>query len=580
MDFDYEVIFALKDEMSRKVRRINSVVTGLGNEVKEVVNSIQRSFNRFNVLSFNKKIDFVRKRLEGIRKSSKELLHKGISQTIGGVATTVAGLVPLNVAKDYEAAFVKVRKSVSGTTGEINNLYSQAKMIAAKTGKPFEEVTEVFEAMGKASLKAVDIPAISQSIIKGALALGVDASTTIKEITSLIAKTGQEEKMKEASIEIMDLMAHLENKVLPIAFSDLSYVWSKMAPGLKILKLTNQESGALAATLTKLGESRETSGTSLNRLAQRLRQIDIETGTNFIDTIQKQGLGGLMEVVKSMAKDKDMAQISSDLGLEAMKTFEILLSKSGSLDLTKHLGFTTEARGAVEKEFELYISTLSAKMSKAKAILVNLGAAIGAPLLELTHSLIDFIKPLASWIIDFTKSNRVAIGYIAGLVAVLGGFVAILGGIKIAIAAVGFALGTIAPLFKVFLASWVLLKGILVWFFGFAKIIFAFLKVQMLTNPFFWKWALIAGAIALVAWGLYELFKWINSFIEWGAVLDWIKENWVNLLSVIFPVFGFFRLLFIGLKKLYEWGKKTKLWGKIADWIMGKWKALKTFSSQ
>ncbi len=561
--FDYDIRFNLFDNVSKTIRRINNNVAGLGQSASKTVKKIQSSFNKFNTAPFNQQIAMVEKKLGNLKNSSKELMGKGLTQAMGGLAVATAALQPLNIAKDYEMAFIDVKKSVNGTEAEMVTLRASAKQIAAETGKPFGEVAAAFAEIGKAGGKAGDIPAVADKLIKASLAMDADVGTTAERIMKIIGMTGQENNVPAAVAEIADQMTFMESKLSNVKFEGLSNVWKRLSKTFADFKFGNKEMAATAATMTKLGISEEVAASALTKLGVGLRKLDSAKGsqTNFMQQIQEGGIQGLLGVIKNLKKDKSMSELIKDLGIQGFNALEKLGSEVGSKTLVEAFGFSQKAKGAVQNEFDTYSQALEVKMKKAKAIFMNLMDSIGTPMLSMVHKIIGFLSPAVMWFVEFIQNHKTLFSVVAGGVAVVAGFVGILGLFKVALGGIGFALSGITPLLKIFLGGWALLKGVLIWFFGFAKVIFTFLKVQMLTNPFFWKWALIAGAIALVVWGLYKLFKWINSFIEWGKVIDWIKKNWVNLLSIIFPVFGFFRLLFNQLGVLYDWANKTKLWG-------------------
>ncbi len=548
MTFDYNIMFGLLDKLSPQIQEINNKISSLKNSVKGTTSKIQKSFDSIKTSKLNQELTKVSKKFDSVRSKAKETFQKGVGQFMAGGAILAAAGTPMLIAASFEKSFNSVKKSVDGSSEEMMKLKQDMKNIAAETGISFEEVSKAIDTTAKSGVPMQQLAGSTLTILKAAKALDFDPAVASAAMSKIIGMTGQKLVRKEATQEIADLTAHME-KLSNVNAGQFINVWQRASEGFAKMKWGNKEMAGMSASLLQFKISPEVAGTGFEKLAEKLEAIDLKPGskTNYLDVIKKEGPMGLIRVLEDLKKNNSYSEITKDLGDVGRRMMDTILRRKK--DLMKNVNFTKGAKGAVDREWSIYIDGFLAQMSMLKAKFMNIMESIGKPMLEVGKSVLKFLMPIIDWLAKFVQENKVVIAWIFGIIAAVGGLIAVLGAIAVAISAFSFIIGTLTAAL------------------AFVKIAIIAVSTAIFTTPVGW---IILGIIAIVA-ALYFLIKY------WTEITEFIKKWWKVILATLFPVIGIIWLLIKAIIALWNWFWKLEFVKNIVKNIEAAWSGLGKF---
>lgn len=436
-----------------------SVILDLKDRVSYQLNKIQKKLNNMRIKSvdtsqFTNSLNKAQRRMQNFSQYGINQVRQSAYTMIGAFVSLKALKSPIDVMSNYETAFTNVKKSVDGTSKELEIL--NMKMQAFK-GMSYTEITDIVSEAGKMGLAANNIMEFSNSIIKGAVALDMNGAEAINQVGKMLSMMNLMDQPVKNANELMDMVANLENKLASVKARDLLNIGKRTAGLMASLKVSKEEAMALNAVMSQLTPDPETAATSFRILINRLTK----EFPSLIKMIEKNGAQGFINAFKEIDK---LAISSGNKRLYLLKKFGAIGSKyaqnfleTKNIDkLTKALNVAKNSIGSVDREWGLFTSTFKYKTTDLQKSFMNFLNKIGIALEPWAASLIDSIKPVLDTFSKWAENpynqkiiqDIIALGIeLSALALIFGAFKLAIGLSSIALGPLSFAITLLIPLF-------------------------------------------------------------------------------------------------------------------------------------
>lgn len=398
----------------------------------------------------------ISKAFSALSKNSDTCISKlsKIGKTASTAFKTVAGAVAAGAvaagkaAIDFESAFAGVQKTVEETnTTSYEDLSKGIRNLAKTTPAAATEIAEVAAAAGQLGIKADDVLSFSKTMID----LGESTNLTSDEAATSIAKlfniTGT--SMNQVSNFGATLVALGNNAAT--TESDILAMTMRLAGSGKLIGLTEQQTLALATSLSSVGIEAEAGGTAMSNT---MTMIDKAVATNseelaiwaktagmsakeFKVAWKNDAYGSLQQVMQGMAKTTseggNLNLLLEELGINGIRQGDTLkrLANATSLmgDMTNLANKSWEENAALSKEANTRYATTAARIQILRNKINDVSITVGTAMLPVINKIIDKMDDIdwdakadklvskVQWVIDNFDKLKVALGILAGAFA-------------------------------------------------------------------------------------------------------------------------------------------------------------------
>lgn len=398
----------------------------------------------------------ISKAFSALSKNSDTCISKlsKIGKTASTAFKTVAGAVAAGAvaagkaAIDFESAFAGVQKTVEETdTTSYEDLSKGIRNLAKTTPAAATEIAEVAAAAGQLGIKADDVLSFSKTMID----LGESTNLTSDEAATSIAKlfniTGT--SMNQVSNFGATLVALGNNAAT--TESDILAMTMRLAGSGKLIGLTEQQTLALATSLSSVGIEAEAGGTAMSNT---MTMIDKAVATNseelaiwaktagmsakeFSAAWKSDAYGSLQQVMLGMAKTTseggNLNVLLEELGINGIRQGDTLkrLANATSLmgDMTNLANKSWEENAALSKEANTRYATTAARIQILRNKMNDVAITVGTAMLPVINKIIDKMDDIdwdakadklvskVQWVIDNFDKLKVALGILAGAFA-------------------------------------------------------------------------------------------------------------------------------------------------------------------
>ena len=513
--FDYSVKFRAIDDISRVIDKINSKMDSMKKKSKEVSDKLSNGLDRagLSASKMSSKLEKAGKALENINRKSKDLMAIGAKGLAVGGSVLYTMSRPLEVARQYELAFKDVKKSVDGTSDELNTLRERMKSFR---GASFEELSQITAEAGKMGFNASKVMDFTESVLKGAKALDFNAEMAVGQVGKILAMTNQMNDAVNATKDIMDKVAILENKMAGVKAGGIIDIWKRNADIYQNLGFDNSVMSGMSAFLEQSFVSSELGATGFKVMINRFKRLESELG--FISKIKTKGIEGLAEAIQTISKMSQEQQIKK-FGSEAMTMIDKLLNSENFNKLTKAIEISKNSMGAVDKEWAFFMATYDQRVKDMQKKTSNLMDAVGTPIKSVVSELLGKINPIIEKITQWVEKNKELTKTIVKWGLIMGGIVAVLATLTLAVGAIGLALGGISSV-----------VGVVVGAFGAFGTILAVAKTAMIALNV----VLVANPIGLVTLAITALVgALVGVIVYWKELKNWVSQANIRLKEFI-----------------------------------------------
>lgn len=406
-------------------------------------------------------------------------LTKNITLPLVGLGT-FAG----KSAIEFESAFTGVRKTVDATEEEFAQLEKGIKDMSNRMPQSASAIAEVMEIAGQLGIRGTEnLLSFTDTMIR----LGDSTNLSSEEAATAIARimnvmgTATEDVGRFGStiVDLGNNFATTESEITEMA--------NRLASGGKLAGLTEPQILALATAMSSVGINAEAGGTAMTQTFNAIEkavanggdklesfaEISSMTAEDFVKAWEKDPITAIQSFIEGLGdleSNGGSAVLALDeLGLSGIRQSDMLksLSQAGDLlnDTLETANTAWSENVALTNESETRYGTLASKLQILWNNVKNLAISFGNLLMPAIEKVSSFIQSIVEKINSLNESQKRAIGYIAGLAAVIGPVLIIVGKIvgvfsKLiglftgAISPVGIIIGLIAALVAAFVYFW------------------------------------------------------------------------------------------------------------------------------
>lgn len=336
-------------------------------------------------------------------------------------------------AVDFESAFAGVKKTVEGTDKQLASIRQGILDLSKTTSSSASDIAAVAEAAGQLGIKTPDIMKFTETMVK----LGDTTNLSAEEAASALAKfanitgTSADDYDRLGSV-IVDLGNNFATTE-----SDIVSMSTRLASSGNLAGLSEPQIMALATAMSSVGIEAEAGGTAMSKLIKQM-QVSVETGNGqmekfasvagmtgeqFKAAFQEDAVGALGAFISGLNDTErngaSATAVLEDMGLTEARLSNTILSLASSGDLlTDTLDTATGAwknNNALNKEAQKRYETTAAKLSQAKAAMVELGVSLGDTLLPMVKSGAEGLKKFAD---KLSKAGPVTKTLMVGMIGI------------------------------------------------------------------------------------------------------------------------------------------------------------------
>lgn len=375
----------------------------------------------------------------------------GVARQIPGARDDAGKLTQLYY--DIGAAAKKLSEDIPISTTQIIEMTTAAARM--EVGTDWFEQAEVAEAAGdrieaarKRALGISELMEYNKTVAM--MATAFDAVPD--EISESMGKVAKNFKIPTKNIRsLADTINYLDDNAISKG-ADIINVLNRVSGVVSTVKMTPDDSAALASTLLTLGERAETAATAINAITQKFAAA--EKGTKkFHSAVAEIGLTPegiqkgmaedatgtiqkVIEAVRKLPKDKRVGVMVELVGMEHSDTLAKLVDKPEEFERQLSLARGTKAQGSMEREFSARQQTISAAWARLQNKLFNASATSGEVLRPVLVDLMNSIGGLVDRFNAFAQANPGVVAWLIKGAAAVGVLLAVMGALTLALAAV------------------------------------------------------------------------------------------------------------------------------------------------
>jgi TP901 family phage tail tape measure protein len=339
------------------------------------------------------------------RISSSTWKNLGITLSMSVAPTfMMLGMYAVQAANDIDSAYRDMRKTVSGTEEEFQNLYDAAVKKSQTSAVSAEEILEIEAMGGQLGICVDELQTFADVIANLSIATDLDAETAAEELGQMKNVLGLSEselsKFGDALVRLGNNMPAQESAIMDVA--------SRISSMASIVGMSTPDVLAWSAAIASTGQNSEAAGTAISRTmadiesavgtgGEALEAFASVSGMTADDFREQWESGNVTGIMKSLidglnALEEDGGSATNTLdelgmsGVRQMQAIEGLMNTIGTLDsaLTMSsdawngLGREIAGVGDAEREAQQKSEGFSGAFTK----LTNSAEALGASLMS------------------------------------------------------------------------------------------------------------------------------------------------------------------------------------------------------
>lgn len=390
-------------------------------------------------------------------------------------AATVAMVVPVKLAIDYESSMADVKKVFNGTEAEFKSINTEILDMSTRLPMAAKDIAAIVAAGAQSGIASKELTTFAETAVKMGVAFDISAEQSGQSMAELRTAF----RMSQDQVTTLsDQINYLGNNT-PAAAKGIMEIVQRIGPLGEVGGFAASSIAAIGATLRGMGISEEIAATGIKNTMLALvagesatkgqKAAYKELGIDYAKVakdMQKDANGTTLMVLKQIAKlDKyKQAAVLADLfGKESLSAIAPLLTNMEALE--KNLGLVADKSkyaGSMEQEYAARAATSANNIQLLKNSVSALGIDIGTVLLPPLNMVIDKARGLTNQVIAWAKENpalaatltKIAVGGIlllGGLSALALGITALLGPIailKVTLGTLGLGFSAVGAIFS------------------------------------------------------------------------------------------------------------------------------------
>lgn len=344
------------------------------------------------------------------------------------------GTAAVNEAVKFESAFAGVKKTVDGTTEQIEGLRQGIIDMSLTIPSTTEEISAVAEAAGQLGIETDSIMDFTKVIID----LGNATNIVGEEGASQLAKFANITKMSQEDFSRLgSTIVELGNN-LATTEADIVNMAMRLAGAGAQVGMTEAEILGLSGALSSVGVEAEAGGSAFSKVLVSM-QLAAETGgeslkdfakvagisaDDFAKAYKEDATGALLMFIEGLATSEERGisaiKVLDDMDIKEVRLRDSLLRAAGASDIfSDAIDLGTKAWDenlALTAEAEQRYATTESQMKIMKNEIADLGRELGEQLLPLVKDGMIFIKDMIQGFKDLspeTQENIIKFGLMA-----------------------------------------------------------------------------------------------------------------------------------------------------------------------
>ena len=405
-----------------------------------------------NLKEFNAKIGSARSKLKGMGKTTAKI-GAGISAGLG-LPLIGVGALALKASIDFESAFTGVKKTVSATEEEFEELKKGIIKLSETLPMSAVGLSAIAEAAGQLGIERENILGFTEVMAN----LGNTTNLTADNAASMLAKfanitqlsADEYENLGSTIVDLGNNFATTENDIVRMAM--------RLAGAGKTIGLSQANILALAAGLSSVGIEAEAGGTAFSQVMKKISkeigsgsekmeefaQISGQSVAQFEAKWKVDAAGALIDFTEGLARVQEEGEnvnvVLDSLGFEGIRVSDSLLRAAGSGDLFREAlakGNTAwEENIALTNEAELRYGTTQSQLDLLKNRFTNLSAKVGEVMIPVLLKLIEAVDPIIDMFKELSPETLKWGIILGGLIAIVGPLLIGIGGLVTLIGAI------------------------------------------------------------------------------------------------------------------------------------------------
>lgn len=390
-------------------------------------------------------------------------------------AATVAMVVPVKLAIDYESSMADVKKVFNGTEAEFKSINTEILDMSTRLPMAAKDIAAIVAAGAQSGIASKELTTFAETAVKMGVAFDISAEQSGQSMAELRTAF----RMSQDQVTTLaDQINYLGNNT-PAAAKGIMEIVQRIGPLGEVGGFAASSIAAIGATLRGMGISEEIAATGIKNTMLALvagesatkgqKAAYKELGIDYAKVakdMQKDANGTTLMVLKQIAKlDKyKQAAVLADLfGKESLSAIAPLLTNMEALE--KNLGLVADKSkyaGSMEQEYAARAATSANNIQLLKNSVSALGIDIGTVLLPPLNMVIDKARGLTNQVITWAKENpalaatltKIAVGgilLVGGLSALALGITVLLGPIailKVTLGTLGLGFSAVGAIFS------------------------------------------------------------------------------------------------------------------------------------
>lgn len=343
----------------------------------------------------------------------------GVGRTLTkvGAGLTSVGALSVNAARRWEDAFTGVRKTVDASELTLLGLERGLRRLGREEiPLAFPELAAIAEGAGQLGIAVDNIEEFTRVMAM------LRTTTNLEEPGTQLARFANITRMSADDYERLgSTVVHLGNNMATTE-SEIVYLGLRLARAGKQVDLTESQILGLSAAMNSVGIEAEMGSTAMGRVflemqaavqgsssesRKQLREFaktSNMTADEFRTAFEDDATGALLaflDGLNELKAEKDLHPTLEELGFQAVRVRDVLLTLSGASDLVRR-GFDLAATGweentALAEEAELRYQTFSSQISFLRNRVQDAAISVGQTMIPTLKNLIDRVSEGAEW---------------------------------------------------------------------------------------------------------------------------------------------------------------------------------------
>jgi len=459
------------------------------------------------------------------------------ASSIGAGAAAAAPLVMAGkAAVNFQDAMLDVKKVVDFATPEqFQQMNRDVIGLSRDLGLPAEGIAQIIAAAGQAKIPREELKGFAQDAGQMGVAFGTTAEDAGQKMATWRTAFGMNQDAVRGLADQINYLGDNGNATA-LAISD---VVTRVGPLGGVAGLAAAEVAALGSTIVGMGVAEEVAATGIKNTMLALtkgkaatkaqvtayKALGLEAGA-VAKAMQADAGGTIVDVLERVSKlsaDEQASTLTQLFGSESVAAIAPMLSQ---LDVLKTnldaVADSSKTSGSMAVEFANRMSGAKGAMMQATEGIKGVAITAGMEFLPVIREVAEKVRDASAQLASFAEAHPNVIKVAGVLLAIVAGALLIFGGLALAVAAV---LGPFALLQFALAGSSALFAPVIAGLTGMIGTTWAW-TAALLANPMTWIILGIVAAVALLAGGVYLIYK------NWGTIGPWFAGVWAKIKEI------------------------------------------------